>query len=108
MASKTLKQLTKLIMNQAKAKGFGVKAEDVNVSEKFALIHSEVSEAFEAYRHKNIEGKDGVVEELGDVIQRVLHLAGILKLDVEKSILAKLKTNKKRNWDWKKMNEKHS
>jgi len=74
MNNLTLKQLTSLILKQAEEKGFGTKPEDINVPEKIALIHSEVSEAFEAYRHKNIDGKDGFKEELGDTIQRILHL----------------------------------
>lgn len=104
----TIQQLTKLIMKQAKEKGFGIKPEDINVAEKIALIHSEISEAFEAYRHKNIDGKDGFKEELGDAIQRILHLCGVLNIDVEKSIIQKMKLNKDRKWDWKKINEKHS
>lgn len=107
MADITLKQLTSLILEQAKEKGFGTKPEDINVPEKIALIHSEVSEAFEAYRHKNIDGKDGFKEELGDAIQRILHLCGVLDIDVEEAILKKLETNKDRKWDWGKMNEKH-
>lgn len=104
----TIKQLTKIIMDQAKEKGFGVKPDDINVAEKVALIHSEISEAFEAYRHKNIDGKDGFKEELGDAIQRILHLCGVLNVDVEKSILKKVESNKKRDWNWEKINEKHS
>jgi NTP pyrophosphatase (non-canonical NTP hydrolase) len=103
-----IKELQELIMNQAKEKGFGTKPDDINVSEKIALIHSEISEAFEAYRHKNIEGKDGFNEELGDAVQRILHLAGIFNIDIEKEILKKLEMNKDRNWDWNKMNETHS
>jgi len=52
-----IKQLTELIMQQAKDKGFGTKPEEINVAEKIALIHSEISEAFEAYRYKNIDQK---------------------------------------------------
>ena len=104
----TIQQLTELIMEQAKQKGFGVKLEDINVAEKIALIHSEISEAFEAYRHKNFDGKDGFKEELGDAIQRILHLCGVLGIDVEKSIIQKMEANKNREWDWKKINEKHS
>lgn len=104
----TIKQLTSLIMEQAKEKGFGTKPEDINVAEKIALIHSEVSEAFEAYRHKNIDGKDGFKEELGDTIQRILHLCGVLNIDIEESIIKKIETNKQRGWDWEEMNEKHS
>ncbi len=103
----SLKDLTKLVLNQAKEKGFGTKPEEINVAEKIALIHSEISEAFEAYRHKNIEGKDGFKEELGDSVQRILHLAGIFNIDLEKEILKKIESNKNRDWNWKEMNEKH-
>lgn len=101
----TIAELQKLVMEQAKEKGFGVEPKDINVGEKMALIHSEVSEAFEAYRRNNLEGKDGFKEELGDVMQRTLHLCGIFGIDIEKEILKKLETNKSRNWDWKKLNE---
>ncbi len=104
----TLKEIIDIIMIQAKEKGFGTKPEEINVAEKIALIHSEVSEAFEAYRHKNIKGKDGFEEELGDVVQRVLHLCGIMKIDIEKSILSKIKHNKERKWEWDEINESHS
>ncbi|MBW2977275.1 hypothetical protein KY331_00360 [Candidatus Woesearchaeota archaeon] len=103
-----VKQLIEIVMKQAKEKGFGVKPEDVNVAEKIALIHSEISEAFEAYRKKNIEGKGGFKEELGDAIQRILHLCGIFDIDVEKKILEKIESNKSREWGWKDLNEKHS
>ena len=104
----TIKELTEIIMAQAKEKGFGTKPEDINVAEKIALIHSEISEAFEAYRHKNIDGKDGFKEELGDAVQRILHLCGVMDIDIEKSILKKVNDNKDRKWDWDDINEKHS
>lgn len=104
----TLKQLSALILKQAKEKGFGTTPEEINVAEKIALIHSEVSEAFEAYRHKNMNGKDGFTEEMGDVVQRVLHLCAALDIDIEESILEKLDYNKGREWNWDKMNEQHT
>jgi len=104
----TLKELQEMIMHQAKEKGFGTKPEDINVAEKIALIHSEISEAFEAYRHKNIDGKDGFKEELGDAVQRILHLCGVFDIDIEKEILKKVQHNKGREWHWDKMQEKHS
>lgn len=108
MKELTLKELTALILKQAKEKGFGSTPTDINVGEKVALIHSEISEAFEAYRHKNIDGKDGLKEELGDAVQRILHLAGVFDIDIEKEILKKIESNKDRKWDWGKMNENHS
>lgn len=108
MNSSSIKELTEKIMHQAKIKGFGTTSEEINVGEKIALIHSEISEAYEAYRHKNIDGKDGFREELGDATQRILHLCGIFDIDIEKEILKKIESNKKRAWDWKKINEKNS
>ena len=104
----TLKELKNIIMQQAREKGFGTKPSDIVLAEKIALIHSEISEAFEAYRHKNIDGKDGFKEELGDVVQRILHLCGIFDIDIEKEILKKINYNKHRKWDWDSINETHT
>lgn len=105
---KTIQDIIDIVMQQAEAKGFGTKPEDINVSEKIALIHSEVSEAFEAYRHKNIDGKDGFKEELADIVQRVFHLCGIFKIDIESEILKKIQYNENRKWNWNEMNESHT
>ena len=100
-------EIQKLILKQAKEKGFGVDPKQINIPEKMALIHSEVSEAYVAYRHKKIKGKDGFEEELGDIVARVMHMTGVLGIDLEKVILKKIEKKKKRKWDWKNLNESH-
>ena len=102
-----LENLVKKVMEISKEKGFGVKDNEVNTIEKIAMIHSELSEALEAYRHKNMRGKDGFAEELADTMIRIMHLAGVHKIDLEKEILKKIERNKEREWDWGKMNETH-
>ena len=108
MGNINIKQLTDLIMQQAEEKGFGTKPEDIVVAEKIALIQTEIAEAFQEYRKKNIDGKSGFKEELGDAVQRILHLCGIFDIDIEKEILKKIDTNKDREWKWDDMNESHS
>ncbi len=107
MEKLSIKQIVELIMKQAEEKGFGVTPEEINTLEKIALIHSEISEAMEAYGHKNIDGRDGFAEELADAIIRIFHLAGVYKIDLQKEILNKIKINQDREWDWNKMNESH-
>lgn len=104
----TIKEIQNLIIKQAEEKGFGTKPEDIDIAEKMLLLHSEISEAYEAYRHKNIKGKDGFEEELGDVMQRLLHLCAVFNVDIEEAVLKKIENNKDREWDWQEMNEKHS
>lgn len=102
----TIQELTALIMEQAQEKWFGTKPEEINVAEKIALIHSEISEAYEAYRHQNIDERHGLKEELGDAVQRILHLCGVLDIDIEEAIVKKIQVvNKDRVWDWDAMNE---
>ena len=59
------------------------------------LIHSEVSEALEELRKKEID-LNRFVEELADVILRTCDLAEKMNLDLEDAIVKKLKINEKR------------
>lgn len=58
-----------------------------------ALIHSEVSEALEAFRHGD---KENFVEELADVYIRLLDCSGGLEVDLVDAIIKKLEKNRKR------------
>lgn len=108
MSEITLKYLTELVMLQARDKGFGTKPDEINLPEKMALIHTEIAEAFEAYRKDNMDGKDGFAEELGDTVMRILHLAGIYGIDLEAEMIKKLRKNLDRKWDWSKLRETHT
>jgi hypothetical protein len=106
--SVTLEELTKLILEQAKEKGFGTTPEEINVPEKIALIHAQISSAYEGYRKKKITGEWSLEDELAGAVQRIIHLCAVLDLDLEAAIIHKIEANKNREWDWKEMNEKHS
>jgi len=106
--SKTIKELTEMIMDQAAEKGFGIKPEEISVPEKIALIHAQVSSAYEGYRSKKMSGPWSLEDELAGAVMRIVHLCGVLNLDLEGTILKKYEENKSRSWDWGKMNEKHT
>ena len=100
-----IKELQKNILDLAGNKKIGTKPKDINFGEKIALIHAEISEVLEAYRRSQFGGKDGLAEELADVIIRIFHLAGIYNIDLEKEILAKMELNKNRDWSKDNLNK---
>ena len=71
------------------AKGFS--SEPERIWEMLALIHTEVSEATDAY--KKGEALDQVGEELIDAIIRILHLLSALGLDAEQLFEQKMAVN---------------
>lgn len=60
-----------------------------------ALVHSEVSEAVEALRK---DDKANFVEEMADVVIRVLDCIGGLDVDFDKVVADKLEKNKARGY----------
>lgn len=93
-----LKDLQQKVLDQAKEKNWGTKPEEVIFAEKLALTHQELSEALDAYRKGKMSGDHGVAEELADTVMRVMHLAGVYDVDLEKEILQKLEANNSRDW----------
>lgn len=101
MHKPSLEQIIGDITALAKDKHWGLEPHEVNLPEKFALLHSEVSEAYEAFRRDNFDGKDGVSEELADIAIRLFHLSAIFKVDLAKEIEKKIERNKTRDWNHK-------
>lgn len=68
---------------------------------KLLLIHSEISEATEAFRKDLQDDKLvhrlGIEVELADAIIRIFDLAGYLQLDLSGAVLEKLLYNEKRS-----------
>lgn len=73
----------------ADAKGFSSQPE--RIWEMLALIHTEVSEATDAY--KKGQPMQAVGEELTDAIIRILHLLSALDLDAEELFQHKMEVN---------------
>ena len=104
----TINELTNLIMKQAEEKGFGTKPEEINVGEKIALIHTQISSAYEGYRNKKMTGEWSYENEMAGAVQRIIHLCAVLGINLEAALEEKIKELDKRDWDWDKLNERHS
>ena len=68
---------------------------DYKVPAVLALIHSEVSEALEAFR---ADDRANFEEELADIMIRVLDLSAGLAIDLDAAVRSKLEANKTRGY----------
>ena len=73
---------------------------DRNIPEMMALMHSEISEALEAYRKSlnddKLPHRSGVEVELADLLIRVFDLAGYMSLDLAGAVIEKGRYNTSR------------
>lgn len=92
---KSKSQINRLIEqchNIAKVKGWW--EQERNDGELIALMHSELSEALEAMRNHGT--KDNIAEELADCCIRIFDYCGAKEIDLEGTLVKKIKYNKTR------------
>ena len=90
--------LASSVLQNAARKGFNSHQHEAI---SIALMHSELSEALEAYRHGNgpsehIPAYSGVEEELADVVIRIMDHGAARGFKVAEAVLAKMEFNSRR------------
>jgi len=104
----TISELVKEAHETARSNGFYDNEKDLYPSnklipEKLCLIHSEVSEALEAYRRGeedfwfNDDKPEGILSELADVLIRVGDMCGFYGWDLQDAVKEKMAYNKTRS-----------
>jgi NTP pyrophosphatase (non-canonical NTP hydrolase) len=75
----------------------------VEIPEAIALMHTELSEATEAWRNKEViswsdeKGKpQGIASEYADVVIRIMHDCGRRGIDLQKELIRKMQYNESR------------
>ena len=92
----TLSRWEDFIKEWAEGKGWN---EDKTQGDWIALIHTEISEAFEAYRNNEEEfwyndGKpDGMAIELADAVIRIMHWFSVHDCPLNTALIAKMRYN---------------
>jgi len=93
---KSIKQWQEDVHSLAVAKGwYDGNLKEKEVPEMMATLHSEVSEAFEAYRNRD---DDLFAEELADIAIRLLDTCEHFNVDLEKEIERKHIVNTQRSY----------
>jgi NTP pyrophosphatase (non-canonical NTP hydrolase) len=101
MTGKTIDELTKLMHNFVRSKGWYEKDSPKKQSPRNLAVSLslEVAEILEHFQWNESFDKEDLAEELADVALYLLQLASIAEIDLEQAILDKLEVNASRNWD---------
>lgn len=96
----TFDELGKTILEINKANGWNCVtpsdwSDTYKIPAVIGLIHTEPSEALEAFRHND---KENFIEEIADTVIRCFDLAYGLEMDLPGAIAAKLEKNRQRGY----------